>query len=161
MKLLVSGNREVNEQYVKKEFKEILNEFELDTLICGGAWGTNLICAEIAQKNNINTVMYLPFPNHNKLWKSEDIERFNNINCEKKIVSFNTEILNFSELYKIRNQIMVDLCDYGIVFWSGNIKSGTFSTMKMLEKANKLKYIFHTNLNVKQKIETQDLSNFF
>ena len=110
MKLAIIGSRGFNDyNLLKKEVNKLLIEFNIDTIISGGAKGADYLGMKFALDNNIN---YIEFPaNWDKYGKSAGFKR---------------------------NEDIIKNSDIVISFWDGKSK-GTLHAMNLCKNKSLIK----------------------
>ena len=104
MKIAVIGSRTFNDFTL---LEDTLNNFNIDTIISGGAKGADKLAEEYADKYNIKTLIF------EANWK-----KYGNA------------------AGPIRNKFIIENADYVIAFWDGKSK-GTLSSINIAKKLNK------------------------
>jgi len=104
MKIAIIGSRKFNDYAL---LETTLSDYNIDTIISGGAQGADSLARTYAQKNNIELIELLPdYDTHNK------------------IAPF------------LRNIEIIKQSDYVIAFWDGSSK-GTTHSIKVAKKEKK------------------------
>ena len=154
IKLMVTGHRVVqDEAWVKQELARVLAKLKgmhtIEEAISGMALGVDTWFALEAKKQGLDLHCYLPCKGQQRNWPEADQEIFKGLVRTSKFKLISKELYT-DGCMKNRNQAMVRDCDWAIVVFEGNEKSGTAQTLRMLEKANKP----HIVVNSKTKTTT-------
>ena len=116
MNLAIIGSRDFDNYYLlETRINFIINQYDIDCIISGGARGADLLGKRYAKENNINYIEYKP--DWDKFGKAAGV---------------------------IRNKDIINTSDIVIAFWDGKSK-GTKNSIDIAKKQNKKIYIVGAN----------------
>lgn len=116
MKLAVVGCRKFNNyEFLEETILEHYPIEKIDTIISGGAKGTDTLAEQFAKKHNLTLIIFAP--NWEKYGKSAG---------------------------PVRNQLIVKECNEMIAFWDG-VSRGTLSSINLAKKSRKPVMIIDIN----------------
>lgn len=116
------------------EIENLVAEFGVDTFICGGALGFDMISAmEVLRLKKkypwVILKIYVPCYNHDSRWNINDREQWREISAEADEVVYITSDDYDSECMKRRNLAMVKDAYYCLAYCTKN-QSGTGMTLR-------------------------------
>jgi hypothetical protein len=111
MKVLVCGSRDVEFPYFR--FSEILEQFQIDEIISGGARGPDSMAITWAKEHNIPVSLHIP--NWDLYGKYAGLRR---------------------------NEEMAEIADMCVAFWDGKSR-GTLHAMTCINKRGKPLYLYN------------------
>lgn len=119
MKLAVIGSRGINDaEFIVSKLDQLCFEYQVTTIVSGGAKGVDSIAEGWAKDNGIETLIFKP--------------------------DYQTYAPSIAPL--MRNETIVAECDYLIAFWDGRSRGSEF-TIKAAKSAGKLLKVFYQTRN--------------
>ena len=115
----------------------ILPGYNPDKIISGMAIGWDQALAWGAMNNKIPFIAAVPFLGQADIWPKEAQEEYEHLLNLAEDVVIVCEGGFAPHKYHVRDKWMVDHADAMIALWNGNKHGGTYSTVKITEKAKK------------------------
>lgn len=166
-KIMITGHRPYDltkdqitfaQQSLKKIMESLIKADKIDTCVSGGAVGPDTWWALLAQKNNLESELYLPFPNQDAKWSAKEKAVYNHIKKYASKVEYSSDSFNMAA-YHIRNDQMLKIADAVIaVYDDTKTKSGTHSVVQKARKLGKQLIIIDIN-EMRVKKEKNEESN--
>ncbi|MEG4286391.1 SLOG family protein [Microcoleus sp. A006_D1] len=108
----------------------------------GMAFGTDLLAAEILVERGVRWKAIIPCPHQSIKWSQTDQDKYQNLieNASERILiskQYTPTCMMERNAYMVKN---ADLC---LAIWDGRREGGTFHTIQMARKANKLIFQFN------------------
>ena len=141
-----TGHRDLrsdfSEEQAYRTIKTLYCECGVDTFLCGGAVGFDMIMGELVLKlkkecGDVKLWLYLPCIDQDARWGNEDkarrkrlIENADYIDCPQ--IPYNSTVM------KTRNYKMVDACAYGVSYFNGKMISGTAQTLRYAKRKGRI-----------------------
>jgi len=118
----------------------IVAQYTPDVVISGMAIGWDQALAQGAVDNDVPFIAAVPFLGQADVWPKEAQEEYQALLDKAAEVVIVCEGGFATHKYHVRDQWMVDHGDAMLALWNGVKHGGTYSTVKMAEKANKTIY---------------------
>lgn len=147
-KVMITGNRpfkmDKDKAFIAKrkmfDYLQYLKSIYGDELLVltGMALGPDQWAAEICTDLKIKFDAYLPFQDQDARWTWHEQQYYEKLLRSAKnifIAEMNTPV--GGQAYHKRNDMLVNDCNYAIAVFNGDYQSGTGSTIRKLERANK------------------------
>lgn len=127
MKIGFTASRNLS-KYGKKKIENLIQKLEANTYIHGACIGGDAYIAKMVKKYHPKSVLIAVVPR-------------NLSKVDSKSVSISDKVINEGN-YRERNTRIVNESDFIIAFWNGKkIHSGTYMTINIARRKNKLKQI--------------------
>jgi hypothetical protein len=129
MKIGFTGSRKGTELSKVKEVLDSLNLTKNDTIITGACIGIDTLVSTLTRPYKCNQIIIVPANRSNV-----NFAFLATLYPEKNTIIY----MDAGTSYRDRNEKIVETSELLIAFWDGNRRSGTYMTMNLARRANKL-----------------------